>query len=377
MNPKEIAGVFLPGILLIILFFVGYKKTIDFSQTVFGKLVLLCIVLFYAEMNLLYGFLALVFVVFFYKIFGLVDNDRKVTSVIDTNQGNSLGLVTKARVEVDEPPMVPLILYQTWHSKQLPPKMTACVSKLKRDNPEFEHRLYDDADCRAFIKDNFTEDVLDAYDRLIPGAYKADLWRYCVLYVTGGVYLDIKFQCEPGLMELTKEPETFVLDRPYANMSIPLDTELAILNSPTFTETIIKNTEKGLWKNDQIGLYNAVMASIPNNPILYDCIQQVVRNVKKEYYGFNPLYPTGPGLLSEIYFKNEYRTKLKNMRYFNSVVGTYILNRERKALSQYPEYRREQRANPPKGPLYYYSDLWYRQEAYIITTVSRQMKYTN
>ena len=35
-------------------------------------------------------------------------------------------------------------------------------------------------------------DVLNAYDSLIPGAYKADLFRYLVLYREGGVYLDCK-----------------------------------------------------------------------------------------------------------------------------------------------------------------------------------------
>ena len=118
--------------------------------------------------------------------------------------------------------------------------MAKCVDRLKKENPEFEHRLFDDADCRAYIEENFSADVVEAYDRLLPGAYKADLWRYCVLYKTGGVYLDIKFQCEPGfsLMEFTKDNETFVLDRPYGNVSMPLDVNISLLNSPTFYDTL-------------------------------------------------------------------------------------------------------------------------------------------
>ncbi len=48
--------------------------------------------------------------------------------------------------------VVPLDIYQTWHTKDLPPKMKECVDKLKQDNPEFTHHLYDDAMCRQFIK---------------------------------------------------------------------------------------------------------------------------------------------------------------------------------------------------------------------------------
>ena len=78
----------------------------------------------------------------------------------------------------------------------LPPKMYECVSnnlRLNRVGVDCIHYLFNDADCRAFIAREFPDDVLYAYDRLIPTAFKADLWRYCVLYKYGGVYLDIKW----------------------------------------------------------------------------------------------------------------------------------------------------------------------------------------
>ena len=46
--------------------------------------------------------------------------------------------------------------------------------------------------CRDFIAKHFSEEVVYTFDKLKPGAYKADLWRYCVMYITGGIYLDIK-----------------------------------------------------------------------------------------------------------------------------------------------------------------------------------------
>ena len=45
--------------------------------------------------------------------------------------------------------------------------------------------------CREFIKVNFNPLVLKAYDTLIPTAYKADLFRLCVLYINGGIYGDL------------------------------------------------------------------------------------------------------------------------------------------------------------------------------------------
>ena len=40
--------------------------------------------------------------------------------------------------------VIPLKIYQTWHSKDLPPIMSSCINELKYLNPEFEHIIYDD-----------------------------------------------------------------------------------------------------------------------------------------------------------------------------------------------------------------------------------------
>jgi mannosyltransferase OCH1-like enzyme len=108
----------------------------------------------------------------------------------------NLGVVQKDYEKMKENAVIPLNIYQTWHTKNLPTKMQENVNCLKRQNPEFKYYLYDDYDCREFIKKNFDKDVLNAFDTLIPGAYKADLWRYCILYKNGGIYLDINFKCE-------------------------------------------------------------------------------------------------------------------------------------------------------------------------------------
>jgi mannosyltransferase OCH1-like enzyme len=370
MNIKQIVGIIIPILFLFIFVSPEKERLLNFSQTIFGKLVFVCIILFYAETNLMYGFLALVFVVFYYKIF------FPLSTTTQPVVGSPKGVVTKRTVEPDESEShVPFIIYQTWHSRTLPPKMAKCVEKLKLDNPEFEHHLYDDADCRVFIAENFDTSVLDAYDALIPGAYKADLWRYCVLYKKGGVYLDIKFQCEPGfsLKELTKDDETFILDRPYGDLSLPTDVNLSLLNSPTFYDMLHDQTSN-TWKNKQIGLYNAVMASYPNNPVLYECIQHIVKNVRNGYYGYNPIYPTGPGLLGEVYFKRNYHSKVKKIRYFNSIAGNSILSKRRKILSHYPEYRIEQQTYTANGPKFYYHDLWQKKSVYTVIVKEKEQQ---
>ena len=60
-------------------------------------------------------------------------------------------------------------------------------------NPEYSYVFYNNDDCIQFIKDNFDESVMIAYNHLRPNAYKADLFRYCYMYIHGGCYFDNKY----------------------------------------------------------------------------------------------------------------------------------------------------------------------------------------
>jgi len=166
--------------------------------------------------------------------------------------------------------IIPQNIYQTWHSKQIPPLMFNAVSKIKKCNPNFNYFLFDDNNCREFIKKHFKPDVLEAYDSLIPGAYKADLWRYCILFINGGIYLDIKYTPFNGFKFINLcESEHLVLDA------------------------------------DRAGIYNALMACKPRNQILFKAIRQIVENVKNKYYGKCFLSPTGPKLLPNFVSLND------------------------------------------------------------------------
>jgi mannosyltransferase OCH1-like enzyme len=127
--------------------------------------------------------------------------------------------------------------------------MAKTVFMIKSLNPRFQYFLFDDNDCFEFIKNNFDKDILNAYNSLIPGAYKADLWRYCILYIKGGIYLDIKYRPLDNFrfINLT-EDEHFVLD------------------------------------NDGNGIYNAVMVCKPGNELLLKAIHNIVENVKNNSY---------------------------------------------------------------------------------------------
>jgi mannosyltransferase OCH1-like enzyme len=223
-------------------------------------------------------------------------------------------------------PIIPLNIFQTWHTKNLPCAMKKTVENIISNNPAFKYYLYDDNDCRNFIKDNFSSDILNAYDKLIPGAYKADLWRYCILYKHGGIYLDIKYEIINGFkfINLT-EKEHWVLDM------------------------------------DKNGIYNALMVCQPGNNILLLAISRIVENVRNKFYGCSPLEPTGPLLLANYFsisdknnfdmYHDIYKTNENRFIFFNN----YII------LKSYNSYLDEHDKNKK---IEYYGNLWLKRNIY-------------
>ena len=224
--------------------------------------------------------------------------------------------------------VIPKKIWQTWCTKdpeKLPIYMNINVNKIKISNREFEHYLFDDNDCEEFIKQNFSNKIYETFLKLIPGAYKADLWRYCVLYIHGGIYIDIKFKRANSFkfIELIYK-EHFVIDR------------------------------EGYWKDNKFGVYNSFMVAKPGNKLLLKCINAIVYNVDTNNYSFNSLYPTGPGLVGELYL-SVYKDK-DNL----DMIATKALEISYKGkiiIKSYPEYRIEQRDTPNyKGYNYYYEN---------------------
>jgi mannosyltransferase OCH1-like enzyme len=84
---------------------------------------------------------------------------------------------------------IPKILFQTYNNKsKIPIYITDSLNKYA---PDYKYYLFDDIEGLSFIQQYFSEAVVNRYNTL-RGAHKADLLRYCYLYINGGIYADIK-----------------------------------------------------------------------------------------------------------------------------------------------------------------------------------------
>lgn len=91
--------------------------------------------------------------------------------------------------------MIPKWIHQTWKSKDTNEKVDELRNSWISLHPNFKYSYYDDVDIDKFIRRYFDNRVYASFKRIINGSLKADFFRYCVLYIHGGVYVDIDISC--------------------------------------------------------------------------------------------------------------------------------------------------------------------------------------
>ena len=148
------------------------------------------------------------------------------------------------------------------------------------------------------------------------------------MYINGGIYFDIKYECTNGFkfIDLTEE-EYFIRD------------------------------------HDTNNVYTALIICNPKNQIMLKSIEGIVNNVKTKFYGSNCLDPTGPGLLGKFFSKEEKQNlKLYHTYTVSSKINEfYIVYNNMIILKFYNNYREEQSKNQKKE---HYSILWGKKSIY-------------
>jgi hypothetical protein len=123
---------------------------------------------------------------------------------------------------------------------------------------------------RRYLLDNLGHEYLRAFDDIVPGAYKADFFRYCWLYKEGGVYADFDSVALISVRDwLTYYPDV--------DMILARDDPV-----------------------DRKALYQAfIYCKRPGNPLLAKCIEMIMANIRDAKAGktFSWSDFTGPKLV--------------------------------------------------------------------------------
>ena len=271
-------------------------------------------------------------------------NNHKYNIINIKNEGKKNEIIIKYNTSVllkkviYEDTKIPKVIIQTGKTNNINLAQYNAALTFIELNPEYEYIYYDDNDIIEFLKKNFNIEVLNAYNKLIPGAYKADLFRYCYLYINGGCYFDNKMINRTPIREtLNKKDDIYLCNHLK---------DIVVINDNFY--------------------YNALIYSTQKNEIMKYCILKILDNVKNNYYGKNEVDVTGPLLLYKIASKyNKSYVFMHKFDYYYYLVlklrqYAYIYNKNNKIICNTCYYDYYTKLKDPNN----YKEMWLEKKIY-------------
>jgi hypothetical protein len=129
----------------------------------------------------------------------------------------------------------------------------------QKQYPSFDFQFFDDENVLSFLERHFDTSIVHAYKKINPinGASRADFFRYCILYVYGGIYLDMKGGIQKDVTPLLQSEENVLI---VGHWNAPYHADL--LHEP-----------KGELMNW------VLLATQPENPLLAEIIGEMVQRI--------------------------------------------------------------------------------------------------
>lgn len=142
------------------------------------------------------------------------DYEKIICNASDDAPTEDLEIHVDVTMPDDGNPRIPRIVHQTWFEDITMDRYGDLV-RLQDSwkNSGWEYRFYSDVDAKDFILRNFPRHFADAFDILLPGAYKADYFRYLVLLKEGGVYADVDVMLTTDLDAFISPDMSFFVPR--------------------------------------------------------------------------------------------------------------------------------------------------------------------
>lgn len=163
---------------------------------------------------------------------------------------------------------IPKIIHRTQANRTVRSSMHEyCHQRWAEFNPDFSIIWYTNSACDKFMH-RMGPRLYQAYTKLIPGAFKADLWRACILHELGGIYVDS-----------------------YTTPYCTVRNMLAGCLGPT--------ADKFVSVRDNFGIHNGVIICTPRHPFLTRYIADMLEHIETNFYGRCDLDVTGPGCLAK------------------------------------------------------------------------------
>ena len=124
-------------------------------------------------------------------------------------------------------------------------------------NAGYKYSFFNESSCYKYIQDHFDTKIANAFTILKNPAHKCDLFRYCLLYREGGIYIDYDL-----------------------HINISLDSIIELSQNSDFI------TSLGAHSNNLFGeCTNGFIFTKKENPIFLQLIDHIVNNPNPSDYG--------------------------------------------------------------------------------------------
>jgi len=216
---------------------------------------------------------------------------------------------------------IPKNIYRCYKDKESAKKFQSVFDQTQHYMKGYEQIIYGDEEIDEFIKSNFSHRIYSAYKNINPqyGAARADFFRYLIIYLYGGVYLDIKSGPNKDITKIIEQNKGKLITS-YGNGGLP---------KGIFPLQHLYEWRGGGYydwspftNNSYMEYQQYYIISPKGHPVIKKVIQQVVTNIEegmknKNYYSsghISVVAMTGPITYTMIIDK--YKDKYKDVKIF-------------------------------------------------------------
>ena len=207
---------------------------------------------------------------------------------------------------------IPKVIIQSLSQREVTQSIKDASDSWKKLNPSYTYKFFTDDESSYFIKKYYGKEISKIYDKIYSGAYKADFFRYCYLYMFGGIWTDITSVCKTPLEEiLNNDIDCF----------------------------LVRDVVSGRSKGKRLHIYNSFIITTPKNPIFLEIINQIIKTLKDKDVK-NLFDITGPGGLglafnkvrgvnptTELPKENIINMKNMNIKFFDNYIPFWDITR--------------------------------------------------
>jgi len=107
---------------------------------------------------------------------------------------------------------IPKQVFQTWKADFLDEEHFKSLKDFQELNDDYQFIFYNDKDMHEYMDSAWGHHPISSiFRRTKVGAAKADIWRYCILFDLGGIYLDIDASFRQPLSQIIGKDDSAII----------------------------------------------------------------------------------------------------------------------------------------------------------------------